>query len=53
MLHVMANTVGRLKPQLGRQSRAALAMDELPTSDDTALRAEFPDLPCTPLSDVC
>jgi uncharacterized protein YbjT (DUF2867 family) len=52
MLHVMANTVGRLKPQLGRQARAALAMDELPTSDDTALRAEFPDLPCTPLSEV-
>lgn len=52
MLHVMANTVGRFKPQMGRQARAALAMDELPTSDDAALRAEFPDLPCTPLTQV-
>ena len=52
MLHLMANTVGRIKPELGRQSRAALAMDSLPTSHDAALRREFPDLPCTPVSQV-
>jgi NADH dehydrogenase len=52
LLHVMANTVGRLKPGMGLQARAALAMDELPTTDDAALRTEFPDLPCTPVSQV-
>ena len=52
MLHVMANTVGRLKAGRGIQARAALAMDKLPTSGDAALRTEFPDLPCTPVSRV-
>ena len=52
MLHAMANTVGLLKPEMALQARAALAMDELPTTNDTALRNEFPDLPCTPVSDV-
>jgi uncharacterized protein YbjT (DUF2867 family) len=28
-LHLMANTVGRIKPELGRQARAALVMDYL------------------------
>jgi hypothetical protein len=48
----MANTVGRLKPVMGLQARAALTMDELATTDDTGLRTEFPDLPCTPVSAV-
>ena len=52
VLHAMANTVGLLKPEVSRQARAALAMDELPTTDDTTLRREFPDLPCTPVSHV-
>jgi NADH dehydrogenase len=52
MLHAMANTVGLLKPEMALQARAALAMDELPTTNDTALRNEFPDLPCTPVSQV-
>jgi uncharacterized protein YbjT (DUF2867 family) len=52
VLHLMAGTVGRVKPEMGRQARAALAMDELPTSSDAALRAEFPDLPRTPVSQV-
>jgi len=52
MLHVMANTVGLLKPEMALQARAALAMDELPTTNDRALRIEFPDLPCTPVSQV-
>jgi NADH dehydrogenase len=53
MLHLMAATVGRIKPQLGRQARAALAMDrENLTFDARAIRKEFPDLPCTALNDV-
>lgn len=52
MLHLIANTVGRLKPQMALQARAALAMDKLPTTHDAALRIEFPDLPCTPVSQI-
>jgi NADH dehydrogenase len=52
MLYAMANTVGRLRPQLGRQARAALAMDDLPRTSAGALRSEFPDLPSTPVSHV-
>ena len=49
-LQAMVATVGRLRPELGRQARAALVMDQ---SDMTfppgvnATRARFPDLPCT------
>lgn len=52
MLHVMANTVGRVRPPLGRQARTSLAMDDMPTSRDAETRTEFPDLPCTPVSTV-
>ncbi|WP_328989015.1 SDR family oxidoreductase [Kribbella sp. NBC_01245] len=52
MLHVMANTVGRLRPEMDRQARASLAMDNMPTHRSDVLRAEFPDLPCTPVSAV-
>lgn len=52
MLHVMADTVGRLKPQLGRQARAALAMDVLPLGDDTATRDRLPDLPRRRVSEI-
>jgi NADH dehydrogenase len=52
VLHAMANTVGLLKPATALQARAALAMDDLPTSEDRELRDEFPDLPCTPVSQV-
>ena len=52
VLHAMANTVGLLKPEMALQARAALAMDEVPTTHDTELRDEFRDLPCTPVSDV-
>jgi len=51
-LQVVAHTVGLVRPQLGRQSRAALAMDGLPTAHDGALRTEFPGLPSTPVSEV-
>lgn len=52
MLHVMAHTVGRVKPALGRQARMSLAMDLLATTHDEQTRAEFPDLPSTPVSSV-
>ena len=52
MLRVMANTVGRVRPALGRQARTSLAMDTMPTSHDEATRAELPDLPRTPVSAV-
>jgi len=52
MLHVVAGTVGRVRPTMRRQARASLAMDVLPTSDGAATRAEFPDLPSTPVSAV-
>lgn len=52
MLHLMAGTLGRLKPELGRQARAALAMDALPLADDTATRRVLPDLPRRRASDV-
>jgi hypothetical protein len=35
VLRLMANTVGRLKPQLGRQTRAALVMDSVDLTFDT------------------
>ena len=52
VLHLMASTVGRVRPALGRQARTSLAMDRMPTSHDEATRAEFPDLPSTPVSAV-
>lgn len=52
MLHVMAGTVGRLKPEMARQARAALAMDLLPLAEDAPTRAMFPDLPRRPVSEV-
>ena len=51
-LHVMSRTVGLVLPAMGRQARAALAMDVLPTSHDAASRALFPDLPRTAVTDV-
>ena len=48
VLHVMANTVGRIKPKLGRQVRAALAMDRADLTFDTApIHTRYPELPCT------
>jgi hypothetical protein len=49
----MANTIGRVKPQIGRQARAALAMDrEDLTFDAGPIHRLYPDLPCTTLTDV-
>jgi NADH dehydrogenase len=53
MLHLMANSVGRVKPELGRQARAALAMDRADlTFDSTDLHQRYADLPSTTLADV-
>jgi NADH dehydrogenase len=52
MLHLMAAATAMVRPQLARQARASLAMDTLPTARDDALRAEFPELPSTPVSAV-
>ncbi|MDT4958620.1 MAG: hypothetical protein QOG22_429 [Pseudonocardiales bacterium] len=51
-LRVMAATVGRLRPELGRQARAALAMDRYDMTFDAelgadAVRTRFADLPRT------
>jgi len=51
-LVTVAATLGLVHPEIGRKARAALAMDLLPTARDAATRDEFPDLPCTPVSDV-
>jgi NADH dehydrogenase len=53
VLRVMADTVGRLKPQVGRQARAAIAMDTVDLIFDAATaRDAFPDLPCTTVAQV-
>ena len=49
-LHIMAATIGRLRPDLGRQARAALCMDHNDmTFDDgvNGVRTRFGDLPLT------
>jgi uncharacterized protein YbjT (DUF2867 family) len=49
-LHTMAATIGRLRPELGRQARAALAMDRYDmifSAGVNGVRARFPDLPYT------
>ena len=44
VLHLVASTVGVVKPSIRRQVKAALAVDELPTRNDDSLRREFPGL---------
>jgi len=49
----MANSIGHLKPELGRQARTALAMDRADlTFDPTDLHQRYPELPSTTLADV-
>jgi NADH dehydrogenase len=53
MLHLMANSIGRVKPEFGRQARSALAMDSVDlTFDPTGLRQHYPNLPFMTLADV-
>jgi uncharacterized protein YbjT (DUF2867 family) len=52
-LHAMAATVGRLRPELGRQARAALAIDRHDMSfDSRSARTRFADLPCTSAAEL-
>ncbi len=50
-LALMARSAGYLRPELGRQARAALVMDQADFSfDPTAARHSYPGISCTPLS---
>jgi len=52
-LHTIAATIGRLRPELGRQVRAALAMDNHNmTHYQDAVRTRFAELPCTSAEDI-
>ena len=53
MLRLMAGTVGRIKPQLGRQARAALVMDDADLTFDAApIHTLYPELPSTAAAEV-
>jgi NADH dehydrogenase len=53
VLRLMGTTIGRVKPALGRQAKAALVMDRVDlTFDTTAIHRIYPDLPTTSLSDL-
>lgn len=53
MLRLMGGTIGRAKPELGRQVRAALVMGRTDLAFDAApLRDSYKDLPITSLADV-
>jgi hypothetical protein len=53
MLRLMGGTIGRAKPELGRQASAALVMDSADLAFDAApLRDSYKDLPITSLADV-
>jgi uncharacterized protein YbjT (DUF2867 family) len=56
-LQVMAATVGRLRPAMGRQARAALAMDRYDMTFGAELKADaarawFPELPRTSPAEI-
>jgi NADH dehydrogenase len=51
-LHLMAHTLGVVRPALGRQARASLAMDTMARADTSATRSEFPQLPCRAVSSL-
>jgi uncharacterized protein YbjT (DUF2867 family) len=52
-LYAMAATVGRVRPELGQQARAALVLDhDDMTFDGHATRVRFADLPCTSATEL-
>jgi NADH dehydrogenase len=52
-LRLMANTIGRIKPEIGRQARMALFMDHADLTFDAApLHRSLPELPTTTLADA-
>jgi len=53
VLRLIACTLGQVKPEVGRQARAAIIMDQADlTHDATAIHQAYPHIPCTPL-DMC
>lgn len=51
VLRLIAGSIGRLRPELGRQARAALVMDHADlTFDPAAIWDAYPGIPRTPLS---
>lgn len=53
MLRVLAATFGRLRPQLGRQTRAAIAMDSRDlTFNPAVIHRTYPDLPRTSIAQL-
>jgi uncharacterized protein YbjT (DUF2867 family) len=51
VLRLMARSAGYLRPELGRQARAALVMDRADFSfDATTIRQAYPGISCTSLS---
>jgi len=52
VLHLMAATIGRAKPELGRQARAAIAMDRVDLTFDAAAHRAYHDLPLTSVAVV-
>jgi uncharacterized protein YbjT (DUF2867 family) len=50
VLRLMAHTIGNVKPEIGRQVRAALAMDRVElTFDSSDIHRRYPGLPVTPI----
>lgn len=53
VMRTVAQTVGRVNPQVGRQVRASLAMDsENLTFDSSAIHERFPELPNTSVDEL-
>jgi NADH dehydrogenase len=53
VLRLMGTTIGRVKPALSRQAKAALVMDHFDLTFDTmAIHRLYPDLPTTSLTDL-
>jgi uncharacterized protein YbjT (DUF2867 family) len=53
VLRLTGATIGRLMPALGRQTKAALVMDRVDLTFDTAaIRRVYPDIPATSLTDL-
>jgi len=53
VLHLMAATIGHVKPELGRQARATLAMDRVDLTFDAApIHRVYYDLPMTSVTEV-
>jgi NADH dehydrogenase len=53
LLRLVANSIGRVKPQLGRQTRAAITMDRVDlTFNPRPIRERFPDIPSTTIAEL-